>query len=105
MDQRIEQFLGELKLEGRSSPAGLHWDRFYEFLQSRKTSDEDDPPVPFILGASGESNTRKHERLSQQLEWASRNGILAEAIQYLRETSVKQWNRGALSDWDKDTYG
>ena len=105
MDSRIEQFLSEIKMEGRSSLAGLHWQRFYEFLRLRNIKEEDNPPIPLILGASGESNARKQERLAHQLEWASRHDILDEAIRYLREAPAEQWNRGALSDWDRDTYG
>ena len=46
--QTIEQFLNEIRLEGRSSPAGIHWYQFHRFLQSRKTESEDDPPVNLI---------------------------------------------------------
>ncbi len=65
VDRTIEQFLNEIKLEGRASPAGFHWHQFYKFLQSRKTESASDPPIPLILAASGESNARKHERLAQ----------------------------------------
>ena len=104
VDHIIEQFLNEIRLDGRSSPAGFHWHRFYEFLQSRKTESRGDPPVPLILAASGESNARKHECLAQQLEWASRHGILEEAIRFLHQIPVENWNRGALSTWHADTY-
>ena len=85
MNQTIEQFPNEIRLEGRSSPAGIHWHQFHQFLQSRKTESEGDPPVPLILGASGESNARKQERLAQQLEWALQHGILEEAIRFLQQ--------------------
>jgi hypothetical protein len=100
----IEQFLNEIRLDGRSSPAGFHWHRFFEFLQTKKTESRGDPPVPLILAAAGESNARKHERLAQQLEWALRHSILEEAIRFLQQIPVDRWNRGPLSTWNTDTY-
>jgi hypothetical protein len=104
VDRTIEQFLNEIKLEGRASPSGFHWDQFYKFLKSRKTESAGDPPIPLILAASGESNARKHERLAQQLDWALRQGILEEAIRFLQQIPVERWNQGQLSKWHADTY-
>lgn len=104
VSQTIEQFLNEKRLEGRSSPAGIHWHQFHQFLQSRKTESEGDPPVPLILGASGESNARKHERLAQQLGWALQHGILEEAIRFLQQIPVERWNQGPVSTWHAETY-
>jgi hypothetical protein len=97
VDRTIEKFLNERKLEGRASPAGFHWHQFYKFLQSSKTENASDPPIPLILAAAGESNAKKHERLEQQLDWALRYGVLDEAIRFLQQIPVEHWNQGRLS--------
>jgi hypothetical protein len=103
-DPRIEQFLGGIKAEGRSSPAGTHWAEFYGFLQTRSKPGQEDPPVPLILGASGESNSKKHSRLRGQLEWALDNSCIAEAIGYLEKIPADQWNSSSRERWGRDSY-
>ena len=79
----IDTCLGALKAQGRSSPAGLHWQRFYELLMGHRGQGRGHPPVPLILAASGASDASKHHRLGDQLRWAEQNGCLAEAIRFL----------------------
>lgn len=100
----IETFLERIKSEGRSSPAGIHWHKFYEHLQSRKLPGSVDPPVPMILAASGESNASKHHRLSQQLQWALQNECLGDAITYLEELGADCWNLGTEDRWFEESY-
>jgi hypothetical protein len=103
-DPRIERFLSAVKSAGRSSPAGLHWHEFYEFLRARKQTGLGDPPVPLILAASGESSASKHSRLSGQLEWALENGCIDEAIRYLERIPVEKWNSCLLDQWGRTSY-
>lgn len=102
--QKIEDFLYEIKEEGRSSPAGMYWNDFFKFLKSFENSKESNPPVPLILAASGESDTSKHQRLSKQLEWALEHHCLDEAIEFLNKLSRDQWNSGSLENWSKNSY-
>jgi len=103
-DPRIQQFLNTVKAEGRSSPAGTHWNQFFEFLCARSLPSRSTPPVPLILAASGESDDNKHTRLSSQLEWALENGCLEEAIRYLEGIPVEKWNSRALDKWQRESY-
>ncbi len=101
-DPRIEAFLAALKKEGRSSP--VDWPRFYLLLQSKKQSGQNDPPVPLILAACGESDASKHHRLSSQLDWALANDCLDDAIHYLEHVPAEQWNSCPLELWHQDSY-
>jgi hypothetical protein len=103
-DPRIEQFLDAIKAEGRSSPAGIYWQEFYGFLRTRSKPDRNHPPVPLILGASGESDGEKHSRLFSQLEWALVNGCIAEAIDYLKKLPADHWNSCPIERWGQDSY-
>jgi len=103
-DPSIEVFLGSLKEQGRSSPAGMHWQRFYEFLQAKRRQDQGKPPVPLILAASGESDASKHRRLGDQLHWAEANGCLNEALRCLTDMPSEDWNTYPLAQWNQDSY-
>jgi hypothetical protein len=103
-DSRIDRFLSAIQAEGRSSPTGIHWHEFYAFLQTKTSPGKNKPPPPLILAASGESDRTKHGRLRSQLEWASDNDCVDQAIRYLKELSGDRWNRGPLEGWDKDSY-
>jgi hypothetical protein len=102
-EERRQQFLADIKSKGRSSPAGKHWDEFFEFLR-RHSSGAGRPPVPLILAASGASNRTKHKRLSDQLRWAIDQGCLAEALAFLQGLSDDKWNTGSAEEWDRDSY-
>ena len=101
-DPRIEEFLAALKADGRSSPKD--WHRFHQFLQSKKQAGQKDPPVPLILAASDESNATKHQRLSAQLYWAQENGRIEDALRYLSDIPVEQWNACSSDEWFQDNY-
>jgi len=103
-DPRVAEFLSHLMTQGRSSPDGMSWHRFHQFLARKKSAGRDDPPAPLILAASGESNGSKHRRLASQLEWALENKCLDEALQFLREVPADQWNSGWLERWEEDGY-
>jgi len=103
-DPRIEPLLATLKASGRSSPKGIHWHRFVELLRANKQPGQSDPPPPFILGASGESDAKKHTQLGRQLEWAFENGCLDEAIRYLESVPADQWNSSPVELWSKEFH-
>jgi len=103
-DPEIQGLLADLKAAGLSSPAGYTWQQFYELLQSRCAPTSPPPPVPLILAASGESDASKHRRLADQLQWASENGCLDEAIRYLRTLRTDQWNWSPPEQWNQDSY-
>ena len=98
----IENFLANLKAEGKSSPCD--WHQFHQFLTSKKLPGQPPPPVPLILAASDESNATKHIRLGEQLQWASINLCLDDVISYLKSISPEQWNTCSIEDWYKDSY-
>ena len=104
-EARIDSLLQRTKAEGRSSPSGLSWAKFHELLCGYMGSVEATrPPMPLILAASGESNSAKHQRLKEQLQWAQANACLKEALQFLNHLEPEQWNQGALEKWDHSTY-
>jgi len=103
--QRKQEFLDCLRSEGRSSPEGMHWHDFYVFLQRRKAEPEHpDPPRPLILAASSESDCSKHQRLSDQLDWAIDNNCLHEALEYLKAIDPQRWNRSSVENWDREFF-
>jgi len=105
LNARIERLLSTLKAEGRSSPDGIHWQQFFEFLKGKKQAvSKENPPVPLILAASGESNASKHRRLASQLAWAMENDCLEEAIHYLQNIPTSCWNSGPVNQWEQDSY-
>ena len=101
-DPVIEEFLAALKADGRSSPKD--WHRFHLFLQSKKKPGQKDPYVPLILAASDESNASKHRRLSAQLYWAQENGCIEDALRYLSNIPVEEWNSCPLEQWNQESY-
>jgi hypothetical protein len=103
-DPRISGYLATLKQQGRSSPAGIPWHRFFEMLCAHKRADGSNPPVPLILAASGASNANKHERLGAQLDWARENDCLEQAMAALTAIPPEQWNAAPSERWDEDCY-
>lgn len=101
-DPRIEEFLGALKADGRSSPT--NWDQFFLFLKTKRQAGKKDPPVPLILAASMEADATKHNRLSDQLYWSRENDCLDEALHYLKDIPNKDWNSSPLDQWNQDNY-
>jgi len=101
---KIDLFLSDLKSQGRSSPVGHSWMEFHAFLAMHQTDKSGKPPVPLILAASGESNSTKHSRLREQLEWAAERGLLPDALVWLDRLTLSQWNTCLLANWDKTSY-
>jgi len=104
-DPRIQQLLDAVKADERSSPAGLHWQRFYEFLCSKPKTPGTKPSVPLILAASAEPEPVKHRRLGDQLRWAQENDCLDEAIELLESMPSEHWNHCPIGRWNRDGWG
>ncbi len=101
-DPAVEAFLKELEADGRSSP--WDWHRFYLLLKAKQKPGQSDPPVPFILAASGESDASKLRRLASQLQWAVENGCAGAALDWLRGLSADQWNTSPPGKWHQESY-
>jgi hypothetical protein len=100
--QRKQAYLGQLREQGRSSPEGRYWHEFHLFLQTKRSRKP--PPVPLILAASGASNSSKHRRLSEQLDWAIENGCFDDAMIHLAAIAPTNWNQCPAKDWDTEFW-
>ena len=100
-----QDFLDGIKEKGFSSPAGIHWDRFCNFIKRKSIVDDQERLLnPLILSGSVGSHADKHERLTEHLDWAERHGCIDEAIDYLERLldSEEKWNVSQGDDWDKE---
>ena len=98
-----EDFLEDLKSKGLSSPDGIHWDRLKKtILKYAKKETDEKLPNPLILGGSIASHAVKHDRLSEQLDWAERHECLQEALTYLSHLSEEKWNKSSNDDWEQE---
>lgn len=101
---RIDAFLSEIKLEGRSSPSGKHWHDFWKWLNNHVPNQTEKPPMPLILAASGSSDSTKHDRLREQLMFAERHGLALGAIEWLSSLAIDDWNHGSESNWHQSFF-
>ena len=104
LNPKIESYLKTIKEDGRSSPVGMHWNDFFNFLRGLKKADHPDPPMPLILAASSESGATKHLRLSYQLYWALDNGCIDEALYFLENLEADKWNTCSGEKWHESSY-
>ena len=102
--EKVDNFLSEIKTEGRSSPAGRNWRDFWKWLEKRVPAQIDKPPIPLILAASGASDSTKHDRLREQLMFAERHGFALEAIGWLNSLAYDDWNHGSESNWHQSFF-
>lgn len=100
----IAAALERWKSEGRSSPSGGHWHRFWTWLNENKPVDATKPPPPLILGASGASHASKHRRLGEQLKWADAYGLALHALTLLDALPPDSWNIGDSRRWHEDYW-
>ncbi len=103
--ERKQEFLARIKSEGRSSPAGKHWADFHAVLMRHQKADESASLMPLILAASGASDKDKHQRLSDQLDWAIANDCFEVAIGFLEKLDEDNWNCGTPDKWNAEFYG
>ncbi len=105
-EEKKQEFLARIKSEGRSSPVGKHWADFHDLLWNHQEAGvAERPPVPLILAASGASNRAKHQRLSDQLDWAIASKIFNEAIAFLEKLEIDNWNHVTPDNWDDSSMG
>lgn len=100
----IEGFIASTKAEGRSSPEGFAWHEYWEWLESVAPRGAGKPPVPLILGASGESDAAKHFRLSEQLYWAAKHGLLPQALDKLKTIPSDKGNSSPTDRWNRTIH-
>ena len=100
----IDRFLDQIRSQGRSSPSGQHWQRFWAWLAERAPAGAGRPPAPLILAAAGESDAVKHDRLRAQLEFAREHGCAAEAIDWLAALAPEHWNHGSAATWHRSNH-
>jgi hypothetical protein len=103
-ENKIQDYLDEIKAQGKASPTGMYWNEFFLFLCKYKQAGDTDPPVPLILAASGESPASKHFRLSLQLDWALDHNILDQALNYLKQLENQEWVTSTPSRWNTENY-
>ena len=106
VDEEMKQeFLARIKSEERSSPTGKHWADFHAVLtQHQRASESGRPLAPLILAASGASDRDKHQRLSDQLDWAIANDCFEAAINFLEKLDDDNWNSSTPDNWNAENY-
>ena len=102
--ERIDAFLREIKLEGRSSPSGKYWSDFCKWLSKQVPNQTEKPAIPLILAASGASDSTKHDRLREQLMCAERHGFALDASEWLDNRAHDDWNHGSESNWNQSFF-
>lgn len=100
----IDRFLDQIRSEGRSSPAGQNWQRFWNWLVDHAPAGAGRPPAPLILAAAGESDAVKHDRLRAQLIFAHEHCFAEKAIHWLTALSPDHWNRGSAATWHRSNH-
>ena len=99
----IQAYLDEIKTQGRSAPAGIHWDKLCKLVRRcSKVDDDEELYNPLILGGHVASHSEKHQRLAHHLKWAERHHCLEEALAYLKVLPDEHWNRSMGDDWTED---
>ena len=99
-----EGWLQRIKQQNRSSPASHAWAEFWRWLQTAAPRARTRPPMPLILGASGEPAANKHQRLGMQLRWAQMHDILPQAIRWPDACPIEKWETTPPSDWNASFY-
>lgn len=100
----IDRFLDQIRSEGRSSPAGQHWQKLWKWIAERAPVRVGSPPFSLILAGAGESDAVKHDRLRAQLVFAHEHRYLAEALDWLTALAPDQWNRGSAAAWLRSNH-
>ena len=100
----VVDFISSLRREGRSSPGGIAWHKFWLELLKASRGVGDEPPMPLILAASACSNADKLSRLREQLAWAAEREWLVESFRYLESIPLEHWNTGSDVNWFRDGY-
>jgi len=65
---QVEEYLKSLWTIGRSSPAGIYWDRTFRAIVKDFPKDTW-PGNPLILGGSIASDIDKHQRFREHMLW------------------------------------
>ena len=89
----LNDLIDRWQASGRVCPLPQCWSRFWELLSSENDGTIVSlPPPPLILAAWGTtSEWHKKMRLREQLEWALKAGIIAQAIAFLESLKDDDW--------------
>ena len=100
MPETAETLVERLSVERRFLETA-NWQRFHLFLTSL---DAEEPiPQPLILAANYASPASKLARLGEQLRWAERNGVFAQAAGYLDCLPGEQWSHCGEERWARES--
>lgn len=99
-ERHIDEYLARLKQDGKSAPAGRHWDQLYRLI-TKDFPKSAHPALPLILAGSIACNADKQQRLREHLVWASAQGRLPEAFEFLDRIPEGGWNVGPLDSWTR----
>ena len=102
-NERKNSFLAEMKSKGVSSPKAQQWDKFTKLIllaAQNKGEIRCKLKNPLILAGAIANDAEKHERLSEQLDWAIDHRCFQEGMQYLESLSSDEWNYCNLAGWD-----
>ena len=95
----IDNFLGDMRREGRFAPKPKQWADFHRVL-TRGIDQDAWPPLPLILSAHWSTTAQeKHSRLEVHLHWAEDHGRLDDAISYLLALSEDDWCPMTADQW------
>lgn len=98
-----QSFLDGLRATNRSCPGGKYWPRFFQYvIRVAPIAPKYRLLNPLILGGSIASHACKHQRLSEQLDWADDHGCLAQALRYLERLPADSWVVSDGADWNRE---
>lgn len=87
----LEEVVAEATKNGRVCPMPDQWLRLYELLPNRDRG-AGRPSLPLILAAWHEAPPlMKMLRVREHIEWAAKQGVLVQVVEYLRGLREDQW--------------
>lgn len=94
----ISLYLEKLERQGKSSPAGIHWQRVFSFIAKHQPA-ENQLENPLILNGSIAPNSDKRDRFRDHLIAAAFAGVLTETLEMLDQIPDDGWNVAPASTW------
>jgi hypothetical protein len=97
-----ETLIAYCRENGRVCPQPILWHELFQMLpNARRTPYGWNLNVPLILGAWGEDDRLKQERLAEHIRWAEENNFIDEISRFLRCLREEDWFHG----WGNMFYG
>jgi len=90
----LDEVLAVAQKNKRVCPAPQKWNELYEFLPNKRMNGNAwEPPQPLILVAWWDTpDMQRMLRLREHLEWASEQGVLDTAHDFLVKLSEEEWH-------------